>query len=151
MRFNSKPAEFNTFLFHETPVRVHLKTDDGTIWVAAKDACDVLKLSNLTYFTNKLNPKNVHHHKTITPNGCIKLVWYNLAAIKELIESTTCFNGAEFLTWLHSTVKPNSQTSSSRFPFLEPVTIEKSTAVKLRDVFSELIAQGVFKDNNYRN
>ena len=151
MRFNPEPAEFNTFLFHETPVRVHLKTDDGTIWVAAKDACEVLKLSNITYFTKKLDPKNVHHHKTITPNGRIKLVWYNLAAIKELIESTNCFNGAEFLTWLQSTVKPNSQASSSGFSFSEPVTIEKSTAVKLREVFTELINQGVFKDNNYHN
>ena len=117
MRFNSKPAEFNTFLFHETPVRVHLKTDDGTIWVAAKDVCDVLKLSNLTYFTKKLNPKNVHHHKTITPNGCIKLVWYNLAAIKELIESTTVLTVPSFSHGYTQLLNPTPKQAVPDSPF----------------------------------
>lgn len=145
MTFSTKCTDFNTFIYSQLPIRVHRKCDDSSVWIVGKDVCSALGLTNVSYISRKLSPSNIHTHRTMTPSGTQNILWFNLDAVREVIDTCNTYKASEFMVWLKSTVLPCVSSPAVNHTFREPVTIERETLELIRKLMIDLTSQGVFR------
>ena len=132
----STPAKFITLLYHDTPVRIHIHTDDKSIWVVLHDLCNVIHRKNPSYYKRKLPINTWKIHKIKTIQGYQKVIWVKVQNLPDIEDSLYL---GEFLLWVQTTV--NSDVLGSDNPtkvFKDPVLVEKEDLKNLLEITAKL-------------
>lgn len=136
MLLTNQPAKFITFLYHDIPVRIHLHTDDQSIWVVAKDFCKVIHRTNPSFFVSKLNKDSIKKHLIKTKQGPQRVLWIKVQDLDNLED--TLYLG-EFLLWIKQTVNTQLEGSNSNIKvFKNPVIVEKQDLEDLLKIVNKL-------------
>lgn len=152
-----EPARFISILYRKMegyPVRVHLHTDDNSIWLVGKDVCRALHITNPSYVATRLPKEDKHKHCLVTTKGTQPVMWYSLHGARLLTTLAKSIDGRDFYAWLEEKIIPmckvlNSdslpdnlkQITAGGYSFKDPVVIERDTLDKLLEVARELNIQ----------
>lgn len=123
MLLTNQPAKFISLLYQDKVVRIHSHTDNGSLWIVGKDLCSILRRTNPSYFTNKLNKSDYYKHKIKTKQGYQTVLWFRVKALSDLEDILYL---QEFLMWLDTNLTEciSGSNNTSRI-FKNPTVVEK--------------------------
>lgn len=134
----STPAKFTALLFHNIPVRIHRHTEDNSLWFVAKDICKILRYSNVSYISSKLNSSDVLHHRIVTDGGICVVTWYNMNAVNALLDTYPNRKIVQEITAWILWAQPYVIGTTQNRIIENPVLIERKTLEKIYAVMAEL-------------
>ena len=115
-------AKFTAYKYKDYTVRVHINTEDSSVWVVAKDVLKIINKSNPSYYVHRLNKDSVHKHLINTAQGKQTVLWVNVEALNNLDDLYL----SDFLLWLKHTVNAKLIGSNNyKQIFKEPITVER--------------------------
>lgn len=135
----NQPAEFISIIYPETghPVRFHRHTENNSIWIAGKDACAIIGITNPSHVAKRIDAEKVKKHRAKTATGFLDIVWYEVAAVIDLARQECRYS---VITWLRMICAKLPNNAQSHV-FEDPILIEKSTLTKLLDILAEIESQ----------
>ena len=139
MLAKTEPAQFVTIEYPEMgyPVRFHRHTENNSIWIAGKDACAIIGITNPSHVAKRLDQSKVNKHRAKTATGFLDIVWYEVGAVIDLARQECRYS---VITWLRM-ICAQLPNNAPNHVFEDPVLIEKSTLKKMLDVLAEIESQ----------